>query len=76
MLDVADLRLRRGSRTILDGVHLQVGRGEIVAVMGPSGSGKTTILRAVAGLERFQNGRIIVDGVVLDGGQATSRPTL
>ena len=36
--------------------------------MGPSGSGKTTILRAVAGLERFQAGRIAVDGVALAGG--------
>ena len=76
VLDVKDLRLLRGSRTILDGVHLQVGRGEIVAVMGPSGSGKTTILRAVAGLERFQSGRIVVDGVLLDGGSETSKPAL
>jgi polar amino acid transport system ATP-binding protein len=76
VLEVTDLGLRRGSRTILDGVHLQVERGEIVAVMGPSGSGKTTILRAVAGLEVFQSGRIVVDGVALDGGSAAATPTL
>jgi ABC-type polar amino acid transport system ATPase subunit len=76
VLEVSDLRLLRGARTILDGVHLQVERGEIVAVMGPSGSGKTTILRAVAGLERFQAGRIVVDGVALAGGQDTPKPTL
>jgi len=76
VLDVADLRLLRGSRTILDGVQLHVDRGEIVAVMGPSGSGKTTILRAVAGLERFQSGRIVVDGVALEGGRETPKPTL
>src|SRR5207247_300034 len=63
VLEVTDLRVLRGARTILSGVRLQVSRGEIVAVMGPSGSGKTTILRAVAGLERFQSGAIDVDGV-------------
>ena len=40
--------------------------------MGPSGSGKTTILRAVAGLERFEAGTIVVDGVALAGGAADS----
>src|SRR5262249_16882944 len=39
------------------------------------GSGKTTILRALAGLEPFQAGRIVIDGLALDGGQAT-RTTL
>src|SRR4051812_45134755 len=44
--------------------------------MGPSGSGKTTILRAVAGLERFQAGAIGVDGVTLAGGASASSATL
>ncbi len=44
--------------------------------MGPSGSGKTTILRAIAGLERFQAGRIAVDGVTLAGGADIPSPTL
>jgi ABC-type polar amino acid transport system ATPase subunit len=43
--------------------------------MGPSGSGKTTILRAVAGLEPFNVGRLVVDGVTLDSGPAAA-PTL
>jgi ABC-type polar amino acid transport system ATPase subunit len=68
VLRVDGLRLQRGDRVILDGVSLEIGRGELVAVMGPSGSGKTTILRAAAGLEMFQSGRIDVDGVALTGG--------
>jgi polar amino acid transport system ATP-binding protein len=68
VLHVADLHLQRGARPVLSGVSLEVGRGELVAILGPSGSGKTTILRTVAGLERFQAGRIAVDGVALDGG--------
>lgn len=76
VLDIIDLSLQRGTRTILSAVRLQVSRGEIVAVMGPSGSGKTTILRAVAGLEQFQSGRIAVDGVMLSGGVDAPTPTL
>jgi polar amino acid transport system ATP-binding protein len=68
VLAINDLRLHRGTRTILAGVTFAITRGELVAIMGPSGSGKTTILRAVAGLEPFHNGRIDVDGVVLAGG--------
>jgi polar amino acid transport system ATP-binding protein len=76
VLDVFDLHLHRGSRPVLAGVSLDVRRSELVAVMGPSGSGKTTILRAIAGLERFQAGRITVDGIALAGGAAIPAPTL
>jgi len=76
VLRVEGLRLRRGERVILDGVSLEIERGELVAVMGPSGSGKTTILRAAAGLEAFQSGRIDVDGVALTGGAPISAPVL
>jgi ABC-type polar amino acid transport system ATPase subunit len=76
VLRVDALQLRRGDRVILNGVSLEVSRGEIVAIMGPSGSGKTTILRAIAGLERFQSGRIDVDGVMLAGAADTPAPTL
>jgi ABC-type polar amino acid transport system ATPase subunit len=76
VLRVAALRLQRGDRVILGGVSLEVSRGEIVAIMGPSGSGKTTILRAIAGLERFQSGAVDVDGVALAGGAEIPAPTL
>ncbi len=62
VLDVEDLRLRRGTRDILCGVSLTAHRGEIVVIMGASGSGKTTILRTIAGLERQDSGRIAIDG--------------
>jgi len=63
-----DLRLRRGMRTVLDGVSLEVWRGQVVALMGASGSGKTTTLRAMAGLEPFEGGAVDVDGVLLAAG--------
>jgi polar amino acid transport system ATP-binding protein len=76
VLEIADLQLARGTRAILDGVSLGVERGEMVAIMGPSGSGKTTILRAIAGLERFNAGRVTVDGVALAAGPGVSAGTL
>jgi len=65
---LSDLRLRRGTRLVLDGVSLEVSRGQVVALMGASGSGKTTILRTMAGLEPFEGGQVDVDGVVLTDG--------
>jgi len=64
VLTVADLHLSRGTRPILRGVSLSVARGELVAIMGPSGSGKTTVLRAIAGLEAVDRGRIDTSGQV------------
>jgi len=76
VLQLAGVHLRRGVRLILASVTLHGRRGELVAIMGPSGSGKTTILRAVAGLEPFESGRIVVDDVTLVGGNASSAATL
>jgi len=76
VLSLSDVHLQRGARRILMGVSLETRQGELVAVMGPSGSGKTTILRAIAALEPFHAGRIVVADVVLDGGRAAARETV
>lgn len=51
-----------GERRLLRGIDLEVDDGELVVVLGPSGCGKTTLLRIVAGLERADAGRVVVDG--------------
>lgn len=76
ILDVRDLHLRRGDRRILDGATFSLAHGGVAALMGPSGSGKTTILRAIAGLERFDQGMIDVEGVRLLGGTKPSATLL
>jgi lipoprotein-releasing system ATP-binding protein len=66
VLKVSSLKrsFRQGGITIdvLRGVHLEVGRGEIVALLGPSGSGKSTLLQAVGLLEGGFEGSIHIEG--------------
>jgi ABC-type polar amino acid transport system ATPase subunit len=76
ILDVRGLHLSRGDRRIVAGATFSVARGGVVALMGPSGSGKTTILRAIAGLEPFQQGTISMAGVALQGGVRPSSAAL
>jgi len=62
------LTVRYDTRDVLRALTLQVTRGELVALMGPSGVGKTTALRAVAALQPFDDGQIVVDGFALRPG--------
>jgi ABC-type Fe3+/spermidine/putrescine transport system ATPase subunit len=55
-----------GSLKAVDGLSLDVRRGEILTLLGPSGCGKTTTLRMIIGLERCDSGQIVYDGRVLD----------
>lgn len=62
MLRVADLRAGYGTTPVLAGVNLEVGRGEIVAVLGRNGMGKTTLLRTLMGLLPARAGSIAWNG--------------
>jgi len=62
VLRARGLRTRRGTTEILRGVDLDVGRGEVLAVVGPSGGGKTTLLRSLNYLTAFDAGEVEVAG--------------
>jgi putative ABC transport system ATP-binding protein len=66
-LENVDLSLGRGAARvhILKGISLGIERGEAVGLVGPSGSGKSTLLMLMAGLERPDAGRVVVDGTDL-----------
>lgn len=65
MIDLEDVHLAFGSNVVLDGIWLEVDRGETLVVMGGSGQGKSTILRIILGLLEPQQGRVFVHGVDL-----------
>ena len=62
-ITVRDLHVTRGDRPVVRGVSFVARPGEVLALMGASGSGKTTVLRAIAGLERFSTGAIEMAGL-------------
>ena len=63
IIQVQDVSLAFDKFKALDGVTLDVNEGQCIVICGPSGSGKSSLLRCVNGLERFQAGDIVVDGV-------------
>src|SRR5271166_4607623 len=60
---------------VLKDCSAEVAKGEVVVVCGPSGSGKSTLIKCVNGLEPFQKGSIVVDGVSV-GDPGTDLPKL
>ena len=63
VIEVRDLRMRYGSRDVLQGVDFQVGRGEVIALLGPNGAGKTTTIEILEGFRMRSAGEVSVLGV-------------
>jgi branched-chain amino acid transport system ATP-binding protein len=74
LLELSDVEARYGPIKALHGVSLEVGEGEVVAVLGANGAGKTTTLRSVSGTVR-KRGRIVFDGrsIARDSPQSIAR---
>ena len=72
VVSIQDLVKEFGTLRVLDGVGLEVARGQTVAIVGRSGSGKSTLLRCINGLETFDEGAIVVDGQPLRHGDAAA----
>src|SRR5580658_9690872 len=62
LLEISEVSKNFGAVAAVDQVSLSVDEGELFALLGPSGCGKTTLLRLIAGFERPDAGRILIDG--------------
>jgi phospholipid/cholesterol/gamma-HCH transport system ATP-binding protein len=65
VISVRDVVVSYNGRRVLDGINLDICRGETMILLGGSGSGKSTLLRQIIGLERPQSGQVLVNGVDL-----------
>ncbi len=63
LVSIQNVRKSFGALEVLKGVSVEIGRGDVVAIIGKSGSGKSTLLRCINGLETYDEGSIIVDGI-------------
>ena len=61
-LKIINLRKSYRKRPVIRDVSIDLGRGEVVALLGPNGSGKTTCFYAIAGLVTPESGRVVIDG--------------
>ncbi|WP_297238898.1 amino acid ABC transporter ATP-binding protein [uncultured Faecalicoccus sp.] len=66
MIKVEHIRKNFGQLHALKDVSLEVNQGEIVSLIGPSGSGKSTLLRCIHGLEKVDQGKIYMNGELMD----------
>jgi branched-chain amino acid transport system ATP-binding protein len=62
LLEVRDLHVRYGRVHAVKGVSINLTRGQIVAVLGANGAGKSSLLRALLGIEKVADGRVLFDG--------------
>lgn len=65
VISIREVVVSYNGRRVLDGINLDIFRGETMVLLGGSGSGKSTLLRQIIGLERPQSGQILVNGVDL-----------
>ncbi len=65
-ISVRNVVMSYDGRRVLDGINLDVERGETMVLLGGSGSGKSTLLRQIIGLERPQSGQVVVNGIDLN----------
>jgi polar amino acid transport system ATP-binding protein len=66
IIHIENVHKHFGSVHALQGISLDVEKGEVILIIGPSGSGKSTLLRCINRLEEFDSGKIVVDGIPLD----------
>lgn len=75
MIEIKQVGKHYGAFNVLKNCSTTVNKGEVVVVCGPSGSGKSTLIKCVNGLEPFQSGEILVNGISV-GDRKTNLPQL
>jgi ABC-2 type transport system ATP-binding protein len=73
-IEVRDLVVQRGGRSVLHGMSCSIGAGTVTGLLGPSGSGKTTLMRAIVGVQVVKSGTVTVLGK--PAGSAALRSTI
>jgi len=63
MIQLNNVSKNYGDHKVLDGIELQINKGEVVVICGPSGSGKSTLIKAINGLNTIDNGTIRLEGI-------------
>ena len=71
LLKIDNIVKRFGDNTILDGISFSVKKSEVIVIVGPSGCGKSTLLRCINALEPIQDGKITLDGDVIERNSKT-----
>ena len=66
ILQIEHLKKQFEEFTVLDDIGFSVDRGQVVAVVGPSGCGKSTLLRCINGLEEIQEGKVVLEGELIN----------
>jgi len=74
MIKLTDVYKSFGEIKVLQGVDLEVRRGEIISIIGPSGSGKSTMLRCINKLEALDKGVVEIEGTVVASAGMPERP--
>jgi len=67
LLSLRGLTRRFGGLTAVDGIDLDLAKGDLVSIIGPNGAGKTTLFNLVTGLDRPDGGEVRLDGQVITG---------
>lgn len=70
MIELRGVKKCFGALQVLDGIDLTIATGRVTAIVGPNSAGKTTLIKAILGLTRIDEGAIAVAGRILDGDSA------
>src|SRR5262245_10733783 len=62
LIRMRDVHKKFGAATVIDGISIDVMKGEVICIIGPSGAGKSTLLRCINALVPIDSGSIVVEG--------------